>query len=483
MSTIHKIARNAASVMIGNLLFRLISLVVVIYLARYLGVEEFGKYNFVFAYLAFFGIITDLGLGDILVREMSRDAKSIPKMIGNAHVIKLILSFVAVLLSILVINIMNYPADTTKYIYIASIMLIFQSFSDNYRSVFQTTLKMEFEVTAKLIVKFLSAGIILYLIATQGTLFQIIVLLTIAELLRTIMNYLFARKLVRANFDISFELWKQLFRESLPIALSGVFLIIYHRIDVLMLSMIIKGTAGDIAIGLYSAAYKLSEPLGMIPYAIIISLFPIMSKLFKDSKEELVRSYEIGLKFILIMMLPVAVGTTLIADKIILLIYDQSYIGSATALQILIWALFIAAVNYLLVVVLTSIDKQRLSTFSMGICVIANILMNYMLIPLYSYIGASIATVATELILFVLTFYFVSNNLKTAPLHRILFKCLPACIVMGIPVYYLNNFADLNIFIIIVTAAVIYAVALFGFKTFSDDEKAIIRKVFKMGTI
>lgn len=466
--------------MVGNLLFRLISLVVVIYLARYLGVEEFGKYNFVFAYLAFFGIITDLGLADILVREMSRDVKSIPKMIGNAHVIKLILSVVAVLLSILVINIMDYPADTTKYIYVASIMLLFQSFSDNYRSFFQTTLKMEYEVTAKLIVKVLSAAIVLYLIVTQGTLFQIIALLTIAELLRTILNYIYARKFVRARFEISFKLWKQLFKESLPIALSSVFLIIYHRIDVLMLSMMIKGGAGDIAIGLYSAAYKLSEPLGMVPYAIIISLFPIMSKLFKDSKEELIRSYEIGLKFIIVMMLPIAVGTTLIADKIIQLIYDPSYIGSIPALQILIWALLIGSVNYLLVVLLTSIDKQRLSTISMGFCVIANILMNYILIPLYSYKGASLATVVTECILFVMTFYFVSNSLRSIPIHRIFIKCLPACIIMGMPVYYLNNFTEYNIFVIIITAALIYIVALFGFKTFSNEEKAIMRKVFKI---
>lgn len=476
MSTFYKVLKNTGIMLVGNIIFRLISLFVVIFLARYLGVESFGKYNFIFAYIGFFGIITDLGLGTILVREMARKNESMAKMLGNAYIIKIILSSLAIFLSILTITLMGYPADTTTYIYMATIILLFQSFNDTFRTVFQTTLKMEYDIISKLTYKIVSATLIFYLIMVKGTLFQIILVLIFSEILRTLLNYAFSRKIVIAKFDIDLTLWKCLFKESLPIALSSVFLVIYNRIDIIMLSLM----KGDLAVGLYSAAYSLSEPLVLIPYAIVTSLFPVMSRSFKSSTDTLAKSYGMGFKSIIILMLPITFGTMLLSDRIILLIYDYSYAGSITALQILIWSLFLVSVNYLLISILTSIDKQKLATLSMGVCVVANIVLNYLLIPLYSYNGASIATVATELILLLMSLYFVHANIVTPPIHRLYQKPLAACLVMGVSVYCLNNFTDINIYLIIISAAIVYTLVLLRMKIFSTEEKAIIRRILKI---
>ena len=480
MDTAHKVAKNTTVIIGGNLLFRLISLVLVIYLANYLGVETFGKYNFIFAYLVFFGLITDLGLGDILVREMSRNPEKIPQMLGNVYAIKLILSLFAIISAAIVISLLDYPPDTTKYVTLASVILLLQSFSDSYRALFQTTLKMKYEVLAKFVAKLFSAALIFYFIFSHGTLLQIISAVIIYEIIRLFLSYIFSRNISKADFRIDFSLWRFLFKESLPIALSGVFLIIYHRIDILMLSMMIGGYEADVSIGLYSAAYKLSEPLGIIPYALIISLFPIMSRSFNKSKDVLIRSYEVGFKFIILIMLPVAFGTTLIADKIIFFIYDLSYKGSIFALQILIWSIFFASLNYLMIMLLTSMDKQKLTTISMGICVLFNIILNYLLIPQYSYIGASISTVFTELVLICLVFYFASKNLHILPIHRILIKPLFACVFMSVPVYYLNNNFNIHLIIIIGIAMILYSIALLFLNAFSTEDKAIIRKVIKI---
>lgn len=191
MSTIDKVAKNTGVLLVGNLLFRLISLVVVIYLAKYLGVDEFGKYNFVFAYIAFFGIVIDFGLSEILVREMSRDAESMAKMLGNAYIIKIILSIFSILLSISIISLMDYPVDTTTYVYLISFTLLFISFSDNCRSVYQTTLKMEYDIVAKLISKIVSASLIFFIIAMHGTLYQLILVFLFSEVLKALLNYFF----------------------------------------------------------------------------------------------------------------------------------------------------------------------------------------------------------------------------------------------------------------------------------------------------
>ena len=472
LSTVQKVAKNTGIIIVGNVIFRIISLFVIIYLARYLGTAGFGKYNFVFAYLAFFGIITDLGLQTILVREMSRDPLIAPKLIGNAYIIRLILSVFAVVLSVVVITLMSYPTDTTTYVYIASLIVLFTSFSDFYVTIFQANFKMKYSIIAKLCFKALSAVLILGIVFSQGTLMQVFIALVFSEVVKTLISYLFSRKIVRPRFKIDFELWKYLFKESLPIAFASVILIIYYRIDVVMLSMM----QGDTSVGIYSAAYKLSEPFSLIPAAFMMSLFPIMSASFKTSKEGLIKSYKLAIRYIFIIMLPIAAGITILADKIILLIYGAEFAGSATALQILIWALVFTSASFVLTNLLVAIEKQKLYTSSMAICAIVNIALNYILIPSFSYNGAATATVATNIVFFLSCYYFISKHLKVPPVGKTLIKPVISSLLMGFFVYYLYNM-NVTIFLLVPLAVAIYLVALLALKTFSEEDWDIIKKV------
>jgi len=470
LSTVQRVAKNTGIIISGDLVFRLVSLVVTIYLARYLGKVGFGKYNFVFAYLAFFNIITDLGLQTILVREMAREPTHAPKLIGNAYIIRWILTVLAVASSIIVITLMSYPTDTTTYIYIASLTVLFISFSDFYRTIFEANLRMEYNIIAKLTFKVLSAGLIFWIIFSHGTLMQVMIALVFSEMVKMLISYSFSRKLVKPRFEIDFGLWRYLLKEALPIALYSVIYIIYFRIDVVMLSMM----QGDAPVGIYSAAYKLSEPLSLIPYALMISLFPIMSASFKSSEERLIKSYKLATRYLLIISLPIATGTTILADKIIFLIYGTEFAGSATALQILIWALVFTSTNSVLLSLLVSMDKQKLNTVSIASCAIVNVILNFILIPILSYNGAAIATVATNIVLYIASFFFVSKHLIVLPIHKILIKPLISSVIMAGFVYYIT---DLNIFLLVPLAAGIYLVALFVLKEFQKEDVDMMKKI------
>lgn len=474
MNTVQRVARNTGIIMGGDLIFRLISLVVTIYLARYLGTEGFGKYSFVFAYLAFFGVITNLGLQTILVREMSRDPSTAPKLIGNAYFIRLILTVFAVVLSMIVITFMSYPADTTTYIYIASFTLLFISFSDFYATIFQANLRMEYREIAKLAFKIISAALIIWIIFSQGTLTQVIIVLVFSEMVKTLISYLFSRKLVRPKFEIDFGLWKYLLKEALPIASAGVIFIIYFRIDVIMLSIML----GDAQVGIYSAAYKLSEPLSLIPLALLTSMFPIMSASFKTSKERLIRIYRFCVRYLFIIIFPIAIGTTILADKIIFLIYGAAFYGSATALQIIIWALVFTSIGYVLTNLLVSIGKQKLYTWCMVLCAITNVTLNFILISVLSYNGAAIATVATDAVLCIASYYFVYKYLQLPPVRKTWIKSVISGLIMGAFVYY---FIDVNIFLLVPLVAAVYLVALMALKTFSEEDWDLVKRILNSG--
>lgn len=470
LSTVQRVAKNTGIIIIGEIICKIVALFTIIYLARYLHPAEFGKYSFVFAYLAFFGIITDLGLRMILVREMSREALITSKLIGNTYIIKLILTVFAVILSMVIITLTSYPTDTTSYIYIAAFALLFMSFSDFYTAIFQANLKMEYNIIARIIFRILFAILVLGIIFSHGTLMQVMVVMVFSEMVKMVISYLYSRKFAKPQFEIDFRLWKYLFKEALPLALSSVIWIIYSQIDIVMLSPM----KGDASVGIYSAAYRLFEPLVFIGSALMLSMFPLMSKYFKNSKEKLIKSYELSVKYLLIIALPVAIGITFMADKIILLIYGTEFANAATTLQILIWGLVFIFQYRIFLDLLVAMEKQKISTLSMGVCAIVNVTLNFMLIPILSYNGAAIATLITRAVLFIASFYFVSKHLQVLPIHKIAIKPVISGLVMGAFMYY---FIDVNMFLLVPLAAIVYLMVLLALKTFSEEDWDIVKRM------
>lgn len=472
LGTVQRVAKNTGIVIIGNVISRLISLVVIIYLARYLGIVGFGKFTFVFAYLAFFMLLPDLGLQNILVREISRNPSKAPNVIGNSYIIRLILSIIAIVLSMITITFVSYPEDTKTYVYIAAFTLLFQSFSNLHSSLFIANLRMEYDVYAKLVFRILSACLILRVIFLHGTLAQIMAIMVFSEVIRMLISYMFSRKFVKPRFEIDLGLWKYLIKESLPLALSAAIWTLYHYIDIVMLSPM----SGDDAVGIYSAAHKLVEPFSLIPMAVMVSLFPIMSKSFKKSEDIILKSYRLSIKYLLIIALPVAIGVIILADRIILLIYGTNFVNSTTVLRILIIAIVFTFMYFVLLNILISIDKQKLNTLSSGMGAIANVILNFMLIPILSYNGAAIATLATYTVLFIASFYFVSKHLQTIPIHKILIKPVISGLIMGAFIYY---FTELNMFLLVPLAGIVYLVALVALRTFTEEDWDIKKKIIK----
>ena len=210
MNTINKIGKNTGIIVAGNVIFKLISLVVTIYLARYLGVADYGKFNFLFAYISFFTMITDLGLQATLIREMAQERTKTPELIGNAIIITLLLSILASSLSIAIISLMSYPPDTTLYVYIISVSIFFISYSDVYTSIFRTNLKMQYNLYAKITNRIVSAVLIFAIIFYGGTLLQIVIVMVVSEFIKLLLNHIYGRDAIKAQAVICLRNWAAL---------------------------------------------------------------------------------------------------------------------------------------------------------------------------------------------------------------------------------------------------------------------------------
>ena len=168
---------------------------------------------------------------------------------------------------------------------------------------------------------------------------------------------------------------------------------------------------GYIAVGIYNAAYRLVLVLVFIPSILVTAIFPLMSQHFESSKNLLKLEYEKSVKYLFIVSTFIFVYGLIFADKIILIMYGEGYSTSIAALQALIFVVPIIFLTYLFGNILGAVNKQRVVTIVACANALLNVGLNLILIPKFSYIGASIATVATEGLGFILMFSYISRYL------------------------------------------------------------------------
>ncbi|CAD6490168.1 MAG: Polysaccharide biosynthesis protein [Candidatus Argoarchaeum ethanivorans] len=469
MNTIQRIAKNTAALTLMSIVTMVLGLIFTVSLARYFGDAAFGKYSFALAFTALFAVFMDLGFNQLTIREVARDKRLAKKYMGNILVIKLFLSIIFFVFVVTAVNLMQYPSDTKMIVYIFGASTILTSFGGLFRAVFHAFEKMEYDSLLTIIRQIVVVSIGLTLLFLGYNLLQVVSVYLIGGVVDIAFSSLvMVKKFAKPEFELDFAFWRSSFTNAIPFGLTTIFVIIYVRIDTIMLSMMV----GDAPVGWYNAAVTLVLGLTFIPSVFLGAVFPVFSKFYTSSINSLKNAYEKAFKYLFIILFPIAVGTTLLADKFILLIYGTQFIHSVIALQILIWWNVFGALNWLLGTVLLSINKQKLFAVSTGIGAIFNVIANLFFIPIMSYVGASIATIITEILLFVLLFYYVSTDLYRLPLLKVTVKTIVAGIVMGVCIYYIQSF---NVLMVVAIAIVIYFIALVSIGGISEEDITLIK--------
>ena len=469
MNTIQTIAKNTGALTLMHIVTMILGLIFTVSLARCFGDVAFGKYSFALAFTALFAVLMDLGFNQLTIREVARDKTLAKKYMGNILIIKLFLSLIFFALIFAAVNLMQYPADTKTIVYIFGAYTVLSSFGGLFRAVFHAFEKMEYESLLTIIQQVIVVSIGLTLLFLGYNLIQVVSVFLLGGVINVVFSLIVTvKKFVKPEFEVDFAFWKTSIINAIPFGLTAIFVIIYVRIDTVMLSMMV----GDAPVGWYNAAVTLILGLTFIPGVFLGAVFPVFSRFYTSSIDSLKNAYEKAFKYLFIILFPIAVGTTLLADKFILVIYGEQFIHSIIALQILIWWNVLGALNWLLGTVLLSINKQKLFAVSTGIGAILNVVLNLFLIPIMSYVGASITTIITEIILFVLLFYFVSTYLYRLPLLKVTTKTIVAGIVMGIGIYYIQSF---NVLMVVAIAIVIYFLALAALGGISKEDITLIK--------
>ncbi len=386
-----KVADNIFWLSIDKVIRIIGELVVGIWLARYLGVELFGILSYALAYTIIFTVISYAGLERILVREFVKAEKASGKIISSGIAIRLVSSLLVVFIAIFIAYLIKSDEKTSLYlIVIISIGIIFRAL-DPIKFWFESRLESRFYVVSENIA-YISMSIFRVLLIVIGSDLIYFAWSYFLEALLMGIGYLVSYKIKTKTipkFDLNREWIANLFKGGLPLALASINIIIYNRIDFIMLGEMV----GQYETGIYSAGIKLSEAWYFIPGILMPSYFPAILRL-REIKPLL---YLKRLKQLYVLLIVISVlvvfPITLFSSEIIGIIFGNEYSAGSIILSIHIWSLIAALLGSGTNQYLIAENMQDISLYRTLIGMIANILLNLLLIPFFGAIGAAIASV------------------------------------------------------------------------------------------
>lgn len=476
MNSIQRIAKNTAVLITGDLATSLIGFFFMMYVARYLGVKGFGVLSFALAFTAIFNVLMDMGLSTLTIREVARDKSLTQKYLGNLGVLKIVLATATFGLISLTINLLDYPQETILVVYLIGLSVILSSFSLMFYAVFQAYERMEFTSGGHILINALRLVGALFVISQGLSITALVFTYLLASIATLVYSAITANwKFARPKIDFDFTFWKDALKQAWPFGLALIFSNVYFWIDSVMLSLM----QGDEVVGWYNAAYRLVFALLFIPGAYCSSIFPVMSRFHVSSKESLRFTYEKSVKYMAIFAVPIGIGTTLLADKIITLIFGAEYTPAVAALQILIWSIVFVFISAVFAQLFNSVNKQIILTKVTGSCALLNVILNLILIPRYSYIGASIATVATELVALAAVFIWsvkIGYGVSVKKPSGVITRILMAAVIMGVFIFFSRGLA---LWILVPLAALLYFIALYLFKVTDREDLLLLRQVVR----
>ncbi len=477
MSDAETIAKNTFFLSFGEIGTRALSFLLVVAIARYLGDVGLGAYGFVFALTDLLLNFIDLGVPMYLAREMAKNKAATSTYLSNALGLRvLIIPLIPIIgLAMWLIAVFTIHAAAPETMLITALAIAGMAFSflnDPLRISFMAHEKDEYYSGLIILERLMFASAGFALLLNGYGLVHILTAFLISQVTSLLTTAYFVRKKL-ASFTIKFDMTAiaSIIKNSAWFGIANFLRMVYQRTDIIMLS-IMQGFA---VTGWYTAAYRITESLRFIPLVVVPAIFPALSRLHMQSKETSRALYEKAFYYMLIAALPMAAGLTLTADRIIPFVYHHpGFYNSVLALKLLIWAEALLFLHYIMGFLLNAIGKQHLFAIVTAAYAAANVALNFILIPRYSYAGAAAAAIITQAIAVVTLYYFCTKNGYGLNILKLVAKPAVAAAAMAAALIAMKS---LHLVAAIPAAAAIYAAVLAITRGIGKEEVELVKKI------
>lgn len=408
---LHRIYKNFLIASISRFITAVIGLIIIGFLTRHLGQAGYGAYETVLSYLFIFTILADFGLHIIHVREISRHPEKEEFISGNIFTLRFVLLVLVITSAVIVGFFLPYPQETKNGILIATIFVLFSSLSQILAGIFQKYHTFYLVSFSDIVSRLVQLGLVFLAINSGLGLPAFIWILSLTAGLQFGITFFLSRRFIRFPFIFDFSYAKEILKISLPVAASILFTAIYIRTDALMLSLM-KPQAD---VGIYRLAAKLLETIVFFPALLVELIMPSFSRSALNSDDLFRQIFRKTFNILFLMAIPVVVILFFFAKPIILIIGGEAFIPSVLPLKIMALVIGMVFLNNLGGKALIALELQKAGMWIYVFGAVLNIFSNLLVIPKYSYIGASFTTLMTEILVTIMMFSILYKKTGFSP--------------------------------------------------------------------
>jgi O-antigen/teichoic acid export membrane protein len=456
--------RNTVLVLTAKVVARLISLITVLAALRYLAPPRYADFATLVNYTAIVSVVLDLGFNVLFVREGARQPNEIQRYLRNVMSLRLVMSVVALVLLAAALG-----ANRLEDLLVPGFLLmVLTSYSSLLRNGLYAVQRLGYEAVAVVLESLFLLGLVVIGIKTrQGVAF--FVWAYAAQYAFSCVYFavvLAAKRIAVIGWRFEVPFLREWFWKGLPFALTFVLTILYFRID----QPLVYALRPHVEAGLYGAAYKPFESLLFIPQTFLSIVFPVLAIYHRERPTALLDAVNRFFKALLLVGWPMSLGIFMLANPLNHALFGPEYALAEPALRILALSLGFAFVNNAFIGALSAADRQSSFTWAAGWSLVANLALNLTLIPTFGYIGASWATVLTEIVLGVVGWILTARHIGRVPVLQLSWRVVLAGLVMSAAVLPLRNMGGVSMAIPIAVGVVVYGAAVLLLRGVTMDE-------------
>lgn len=387
---------NFLSLNASSLYNRILNFILFFFLIRFLTPAEYGIYTVAWAFVGILAPFIDFGTTTYgLINLPGKEKSHMKEVISFRFYLALLLFLVTILLAYA----FNYSGAALTAILLTSVTILANMWSGTYLLVCSIRQKNYLPASVSVIFNTILIASLIILLFIRGSLIPLFIVISVSYLVYGIVNYVLTAQLTPISFSINFEAWRKIAASSVIFVFIAFFAGLYFKLDVLLLQSLKSARE----VGVYSAGYKFFEAFIFIASTYNFVAAPVLSKLHRSERNSF--GYKVAVDSLMMFCIGVCgvIGVYVFGPIILPTVLRADFAASFVVLKIVILALPLLFVTTVTLNAIYILKKSLWIVGLFGAMVAFNLIANYTLIPIYSYLASAWITVAAEMINMIVT--------------------------------------------------------------------------------
>jgi O-antigen/teichoic acid export membrane protein len=465
MSRLKSVLRNTGYLAFAETAKPALSFALILVIARTLGRDGMGSYTVILTFTSLFELIATFGVGTMITRAIAAEPERFSFYANAAIGVAVIATAIVFPIMLLTLHAFHYPSEIALGIRLLAWTLLVSILQQYALSLCEGLQAMR--LRAVLSVSDTAGRLItgVFMVLHGHGVLGIVEGMVITRALTTLLGFVLLARYTGFSLDsgVMFRASGKLTFRGLPFLFTAVASAAAWSVNTLMLSKL--ASVSDV--GTYNAASRITDIIKTFLFSYQIALLPMLSAAFIKSKEQFRQDCNTSIKYLMLLTVPMATGISVLAPRIVDLVFGHKFVSAAPVLQLLAWTVCVFSVSMVFARVLVASHHQMLDLYCNLGALAVNISLGWVLIGRYGPSGAAISTLVSLFTFGLLEYLFVAKKLFRAEVLVPLARSAGASALMGLCLVYLKA---VPLFAVIPLGAVIYLTVLIGTGTFSSSE-------------